>query len=226
VITCSTATGLVTEGANAAGNISLNTRPSFTMERAHLVNGLHFPYTGVVVDGFEMSGKVDEAVRIKFDLLAKSVGTESNTSVFTAISAVNSNDLITSWQGSISKDSVPLTNVTGWTIKATRNMDTAEVVGSSALYDIQPKSAKITGTLELYFSDFSLYTAMRAETDLELEFALGPGVNFSYEILLEKVRIKNWKSVPKDGLMTATVEFESFAPDSGTNTSMKITRLP
>jgi hypothetical protein len=103
-------------------------------------------------------------------------------------------------------------------------MDTAEVVGSSSLYDIQPKSAKITGTLELYFSDYALYTAMRAESDVAFQLNLGPGSAKSYAVDLTRCRIKSWKSEPKEGLMIATAEFESFAPTSGGNTSLMITR--
>jgi hypothetical protein len=126
----------------------------------------------------------------------------------------------------VKKGGVTLANVVGWTLKATRNVESAEVVGASALYDIRPKAARFTGTMELYFDSYALYTDMRAENDVVLQLNLGPGVNKSYTLDLTLCRIKTWKSVPKDGLMTATVEFESFAPTSGSNTSLMITRLP
>ena len=216
----------VDEAANAAASAAVNTRPSFTFEKAHLVNGIYFPFTGCVVDGFEMSGKVNDAVDIKFDLVTKAVGNEAVSSVFSAITAANANPLITSWDGTVKKGGTTLANVVGWTLKATRNVDTAEVVGSSALYDIQPKAAKITGTMELYFDSYALYTDMRAENDVVFQLNLGPGGTKSYTVDLTLCRIKSWKSEPKEGLMTAMVEFESFAPTSGTNTSLMITRLP
>lgn len=221
-------TGLtpVDEAANAAAICSLNTRPSFTMEKAHLVNGIYFPFLGCVVDGFEMSGKVNEAVDIKFDLVCKSVGTEAVSTLFSSITAVNTNPLITSWDGTVKKGGATLANVVGWTLKASRNLDTAEVVGNSNLYDIQPKAANITGTMELYFDSMALYTDMRAENDVVFQLNLGPGGTKSYTVDLTLCRIKSWKSEPKEGLMTATVEFESFAPTAGTNTSLMITRLP
>lgn len=145
---------------------------------------------------------------------------------FGTITAANTNPLITSWDGTVKKGGTTLANVVGWTLKATRNVDTAEVVGSSALYDIQPKAAKITGTMELYFDSYALYTDMRAENDVVFQLNLGPGGTKSYTVDLTLCRIKSWKSEPKEGLMTAMVEFESFAPTSGTNTSLMITRLP
>lgn len=226
VITCTTATGLVDEAANPLGKIALNTRPSFTMEKQHLVNGIFFPFLGCVVDGFELSGKVNAAVEVKFDFITKSVGTEANATLFTTTTAGNTNALMTSWDGTVKKDTIALANVVGWTIKSTRNLDQAEVVGSSVLYDIQPKTQKVTGSMELYFADYALYTAMRSETDVALQLNLGPGGTKSYTVDLTLVRIKNWKSEPKDGLMTASVEFESFVPAAGSNTSLMITRLP
>ena len=227
-ITCAAATWTTAgDAANANAGISLSTRPSFTMERAHLVNGIYFAFPGCVVDGFEMSGKVNNAVDVKFNILSKSVATEATTSVFTGgTTAMNTNPLMTAWDGSVKIGGTTVANVVGWDLKSTRNLDTAEVVGSSVLYDIQPKAQHVTGTMELYFADYSLYTAMRAETDLTLQLNLGPGGTLSYTVDLTRVRIKTWKSVPKDGLMTAQVEFESFAPISGTNTSLMLTRLP
>ena len=60
-----------------------------------------------VVDGFEMSGKVNDAVDIKFDLVTKAVGNEAVSSVFTAITAANTNPLITSWDGTVKKAAPP-----------------------------------------------------------------------------------------------------------------------
>ncbi len=226
ILTASTATGLTLQSASASIKIARSTRPSFTMEKQHLINGFYFPFLGCVVEGFSISGKVNQAVEVKFDLVTKSVGTESGTSLFTTTTAGNTNPLVTAWEGTVKKDTVALANVVGWDIKVSRNLDVAEVVGSSVIYDIQPKATKVTGTMELYFASYDLYTAMRSETDVALQLNLGPGGTKSYTVDLTLVRIKKWTAVPKDGLMTATVEFESFVPASGTNTSFMFTRLP
>lgn len=225
VITCSTASGLVNEGPVTV-NATANIRPSFTMEKAHKQNGIYFPFTGVVVDTMELSGKVNEAVEAKFSLVALSTGNEATSSVFTSSTAAGTNPLITTWEGTIKRGGVTLANVVGWTLKATRNLDSAEVVGSANLYDIQPKTARITGTMELYFDSVALYNDFRAENDVVFQLNLGPGGTKSYQIDLTKCRITKHGAEPKDGLMTQTVEFESFAPTSGTNTSCMITRLP
>ena len=226
VITCSTASGLVDESANAACSISLNRRPSFTFERAHLVNGLYFAFPGCVMDGFDMTGKVDQSVDVNFNFLSKSVSVESGTTIYTSLTQPNTNPLITAWDGTVKRNTVQLANVVSWTLKSTANLDTAKVVGASSIYDIMPKSVYVTGTMELYFSDYAAYTDMRAENDVALQLNLGPGGTKSYTFDLTRTRIKTWKSTPKEGLMTAVVEWESYVPVTGSNTSLMLTRLP
>lgn len=225
VMTCTTATGLVNEGPVTAACV-INTRPSFTMEKAHKANGVYFPFTGVVVDSMELSGKINEAVDVKFGLVALTTGNESASSVFASSVASNTNPLITTWEGTVKRGAVALGNVVGWTLKAARSLDSAEVCGSPNLYDIQPKTARITGTMELWFDSMQHYTDFRAENDVAFQLNLGPGGTKSYQVDLTKCRITKWGAEPKDGMMTSTIEFESFLPTSGTNTSCMFTRLP
>lgn len=226
VITCSTATGLVDEAANAAANISLNIRPSFTVQKADLGNGVFFPFLGVVVDSMELTGKAGGNVEIKFGLVAKSVATEATVPIWTTTSAVNTNPVITAWDGTIKKGGVTLANVVGWNLKLARSMDSAEACGSPDLYDLQPKATIVSGSMEIHFESAAYYTLFRAETDLTLQLNLGGTVNLGYQIDLTKARITKWGAPPKDGLMIQTIEFGSYAPDSGTNTSIMFTRKP
>lgn len=228
VMTCTTATGLVDEGPVAAGHIQTNIRPSFTLEAGYKGNGLYFPFLGAVVDGLTLSGKVGDAVDISIDLLTKAVSNESYTSLFTTLTAQNTNPLITAWDGSVKKGGVSLGNVVGWDLKIARGSGQAEVVGSSSVYDIQPGIAMVTGSLEIWLDSFAAYTDFRAENDVALQFNLGPGGTKSYTIDLTRCRFKNWaQNGAKDGgMLSYTVEFESVLPSSGTNTNCMITRLP
>lgn len=226
VMTCSGATGLVDESGVTVAKCVTNVRPSFTLEKQHKANSIYFPFTGCVIDGFTLSGKVNEAVDVSFDILTKAVSNEATATLFTTLTAVNANPLITAWDGSIKRNTVAMASIVSWTLKVSRNSDTAEVVASSDLYDIQPKAAMVSGTLELYFDSIQAYNDFRAETDLAIQINLGPGGTKSYTIDLTKCRYKNWKGDPKDGLCTVSVDFESYAPDSGTNTSLMLTRLP
>jgi hypothetical protein len=226
VMTCANATGMVDEATVSNTKCVTNIRPSFTVEKGHLLTSNFFPFLGLCVNSVKMSGKTGEAVDISFDVLTKAVSNEATATLFTTLTAVNTNPLITAWDGSIKRNTVAMAQVVGWEINLTRNMDTAEVVGSSVLYDIQPKAHRITGSLELYFDSAQAYTDFRAETDLAIQINLGPGGTKSYQLDLTKVRYKNWKGDPKDGLGTVSVDFESYAPDSGTNTSFMLTRLP
>lgn len=226
VMTCSTATGLVDEATVAGTRCVTNIRPSFTMERADLLTSSYFPYLGCVVDSMRLSGKTGDAVDISFDILAKTASNEATATLFSALTAVNANPLITTWEGSIKRNTVAQANIVGWDLTVARNLESGEVCGASSLYDIQPKQHKVTGSLEIYFDSNQAYTDFRAETDLALQIILGSGSAKSYQIDMTKCRYKNWKGDPKDGMSTVSVDVESFAPDSGTNTSFMITRVP
>lgn len=226
VITCSTATGLVDESSSTTGKITRNLRPSFSIEKAHLANGIYLPYLGCVVDSLELTGKVNSPVEVNIGLMGLTASTEAGSSIFTGLTAANTNPLITSWAGTIKKNTVSLGTIVSWSLKADRNADAAEVCGSSSLYDIQPKAAKVTGQLEIYFDSIAQYTDFRAQNDVALQFNLGPGGSQSYTIDLTRCKFTGWGAAPKDGMITQTVQFESFVPASGTNTSLMITRLP
>jgi hypothetical protein len=228
VITTSTATGMTTETAAVGKTINLDQSPSFTLERGHKGNGIYFAFPGTVVDGFEISGKSgsDASIDIKFSLLSKIVSNENATSVFTGITATNTNDLIPSWAGTIKKGGTTIADVTGWTITVARNSETAEVCGNPDLYDIQPKAASVTGKLEIYFDSMANYTDFRLQNDVALQINLGNGTTKSYTIDLTRCRITKWGAPPKDGMMTSTFEFESDVPISGTNTHLMLTRIP
>lgn len=206
---------------------STGLRPSFTLEQSHEGNGFHFPFTGCVVDGFSLSGKVNAAVDVAFEIIAKGVGAESATSIFAYPTAANSNPLITSWDGSVKVAGATLGNVVGWDLKVARNSGSGEVVGTSDLYDIQHGSCAVSGSLEVYFDSLALYNDFRNETDVAIQINLGTGTGNTYTLDMTRCRIKTFKKNGggKDGgLLTATVEFESYVPSTGTNTSLKITR--
>ncbi|BDU76302.1 phage tail tube protein [Mesoterricola sediminis] len=227
VMTCSNAAGLVDEGTATGRSCVTNTRPSFTFEKGHRNNGLYFGYTGCVVDGFELKGAVDSAVEYGIDLLAKAALDEARASLFSALTAVNTNPLLTTWEGGAKKGGNSI-SLTSWSMKVARNSDSGKVCGSSALYDISPRAAKVTGSLELYFDQnaYGLYTDMRADNDAALQFILGSGTAKSYQVDLTKCKLKNWKGDPREGMGLVSVDYESYAPDSGTNTACMITRIP
>ncbi|HLP30993.1 MAG TPA: phage tail tube protein [Geothrix sp.] len=216
-------------GTDWATNVSKvgTTRLSFTMEKGHLVNGIYFPYTGVVVNGFELSGKANQNVEAKFDLISKAAGNEAAATIWSGTTAANTNPLITSWDGTVKKGGSTMGTVVGWSLKGDNSYEDAYVCGQSSLYDLQPGRLKLTGSLELYFDSSALYTDFRAENEFALQLNLGPGGTKSYTIDLGRCRITKWVSNPNDeNLMTQTVEIECYAPTAGTDTAMKLTRLP
>lgn len=202
-----------------------NARKSFTFERLHKVNGFSFPFLGVVVDGFTLAGTADQNVTATFNLIAAKCGTESAATIWTATTPANTNPVLTSWTGSVKKGGVAIGTVTAWTLKGANNYSEPKVVGSQDLYDLQPNTISITGTLELWFDSYALYTDFRAENSIALEINIGDGVSQSYTADLTDCRITKFGAPVEDnGLMKISVEFESFT--DATNTACKFTRIP
>lgn len=203
------------------------TRKSFTLEKGYKVNGLYYPFTGCVVDTCELNGKVNDNVGIKFGIIAAGAGTEAAATIWTGTTAANTNNLITTWQGTVKKATVSQANVVSWSLKLDNGYAEAYACGSSSLYDLQPGRLKVTGTLEVYFDSNAHYTDFRAENDVALQLNLGPGGTKSYQIDLTRCRFKSMKADPSgESFVIAKIEFESVVPTSGTNTSLMITRLP
>lgn len=200
------------------------TRQSFTVEKAHLVNGIYFPFTGVVVDTLELSGKVNDAVDVTFGLIAKHTGQETAASLFSTTTPPTTSDLITSWEGSITRGGTTA-EVTSWKVKVDNQYDQASVCGSADLYDLRAKTAKVTGSLELYFDSPQAYEDFRTDADWALHIGLGSGTAKSYSLDLARCRATSFKAEPKDGLMTCSFDFEAFVPLTGTDTALKVTRI-
>lgn len=200
------------------------TRKSFTFERLHKVNTLAFPFKGVVVDSFELTGKADANVEVKFGLLAAVCGDEAAATIWSSTTAATATAPLTTWDGSIKKGGTTIGTVTSWTLKGANDYAQAKVCGSKSLYDLAAGSIDVTGTLELLFDSNALYTDFRSENALVLQFNIGTGSG-SYTIDLSNVRITKFGApTTADGLVSVSCEFEAFA--DATNTAVKITRVP
>jgi hypothetical protein len=200
-------------------------RKSFTFERLHKVNTLSYPFRGVVVDSFELSGRADQNVEAKFGLIAASCGSEGTATIWTSTTAAGTGSVLTTWDGSIKKGGVAIGTVVGWTLKGENGYQEAKVCGSADLYDLAQGTCKITGTMELYFDSNALYTDFRAENTVALQINIGSGTSSSYTIDLTSCKITKFGAPSTaDGLVSVSVEFESFT--HATDTACKVTRIP
>jgi hypothetical protein len=228
IITCATATGLVDSAGMTAYTIAQNIQPSFTIEKLNKTNGYAFPFLGTYLDGFELSGDSSaKPVMVKFNLLAKTVSNETMASLWASLVQPNTNPQIAPFEA-VWKKGTTVLPVTKWSVKVDRNSDTQAICGVNGLYAIKHKAAKVTVSMDLLFDStaYAAYTDMRAENDIDLHLTLGPGGTKTYQMDLTRARIKTWKGDPKDGLYPVSIEVESYAPISGTNTHLMLTRLP
>lgn len=226
ILTCSTAVGLVDETANPAISIRRVVRPSFSIQEADYGLGAYRAFLGCVVDTMELSFKAGGYVETKFGLIAKKVADEAVTSIFSTLTQPNTNTLNVGWEGNTKLGGVILPNVVGGSLKTSRGLVTSEVCGTQDYYDILPKALRVTGSLDLYFDSMAQYTNFRNESDLAFQLNLGGLTNLGYQIDTTRARITGWKPGSTDTQRLQTVEYESYAPAAGTNTSLMVTRKP
>jgi hypothetical protein len=201
------------------------TRKSFTFERLHKVNTYSFAFKGVVVDNFEISGKADDKVMVKFGLIAATCADPTGATIWTGTTAANTNAIATTWDGSIKKGGVTIGTVTAFSLKGVNNFQQAKVVGNKNLYDLAMGTLKVSGSLDLYFDSYALYTDFSAENAVVLQINLGNGTTTSYTLDLSNCRITKFGAPSQDdGMVSVSVEFESYA--DATNTALKVTRIP
>lgn len=201
------------------------TRTDFTFERAHKGNGMYFPFRGVVVDSFEISGKADDKVEIKFGLIAAEVGLADDATIWTATTAPGSDPIETTWTGTIKKGGATLGIVTDWTLRCANNFEEGKVCGSKSLHNLASPKRKISGSMGLYFESMDLYTDFEAENSVALQINTGDGVNDSYQFDMSDCRITKFGAPSQgEGFVTVQVEFESYV--HATNTALKVTRIP
>ena len=223
VLTCSTATGLVDEASAAGRVISTSVRPSFTMERGHKINGMYFPFKGTVVSGFEISGKADANVECKFNLMSAICAQEASSTLFTTLTAANTNEVLTTWNGAVKKGGTAIGTVVGWSVKGDPGIAEAKVCGSRDLYDLTPGTVAVTGSIEVYFDSMALYTDFRAEAAVTFSIVIGNGTTQTYTLDIANARITKFGAPStSDGLVSVTVEYEGYT--DATNTALKITR--
>jgi hypothetical protein len=197
-------------------------RKSFTFERAHLVNGMYFPFRGVVVDSFEISGKADDKVEIKFGLIAAAVDPKDDATIWASTTAPNSNPIATTWSGTIKRNGVSQGAVTSFSIKGSNSYKEAKVCGSKELYDLQMGDCQISGSMDLFFENADLYDDFHNETSVAFEVVIGEGTK-TWTLDLSDCRITKFGTPSQgEGMVTVSVEFESYT--HATNTALKVTK--
>jgi hypothetical protein len=198
-----------------------STRKSFTMEVGHTGVAQYISFTGCVVDKMQISFKPGEIVTGKFSIKAQDAA-RAGTTLFSATSAAATGLPYDTFTGTITEGGSPIATVTALDFTLDNQLEEAKVIGSSSLYDLQPKRAKITGTLTAFFTDGSLLDKFLAETASSLVVSAAAGTK-SLTFDFSNIKYTGGKvDVNTEGLLAIDLPFVALY--HATDTALKITR--
>lgn len=176
---------------------------------------LSFPYGAIVTGGFQMVGK--EALESATSL----VGAGSTTAA-TTTDVVNGSSDVTAIQIDGGAPGVIIKTIN---LTLNNSMRPIEGIGSVGPSDQSAGRSLITGSLECYFDNITMYQALLNNTDIALNWTVGDGSN-TQTYLLPKIKFNS--GVPAvtgvDTDVMLPLEFTALY-DSVEGTNLKITRV-
>lgn len=186
-------------GSPAAARVLKNgtTRRSFTIQK-HLTDiGQFFNYTGCVINTMSLQMRVGEIITGTFGVLGTSatrdaaqisgasVGSTTTTSPLNAVVDV----------GSIQIDSVPYTGcVSELSLSINNNLRPVDCIGTLGHTDLLYGTTEITGSMNIYFNEGSLYDKFLNATDFSIYLPIANNSD-TFEILIPRAKFETGEVV-------------------------------
>ena len=153
-----------------------------------LAAALWLQYAGAYISSWSLSGGIGQFLTGTFNVLAKSetnATVDASTGGVTAAPTGKVIDPIGGFVGVLQSETALPAVVDSWSITSTNVGAALEFgMGSSAAAGVLAGMAEVTGTIKMYFRDFSLYTKFKAETTGPLEFIVQDAAKNAYVITL------------------------------------------
>lgn len=197
------------------------TQKSFTIERRFTDISQYLRYTGCIVNTMSLTIPNTGIVTGEFGFFAKDMNT-SGTSLGTPTD-VTTNEPFVAAGGTLTEGGSPFAAVTALSINLENGVGPNFAVGSNLTRDPSYGKSMVTGTLEAYFEDLTLYNKFLNETISSLSMDLTDGVN---TLTLSLPRIKyTGAEIPVDGegSIKASLPFVALR-DTTAATQFQITR--
>lgn len=213
--------GAWTTGVLKAGT----TRQSFTIERNFADIGQYLRYTGVELDGFDITVKAEGIVPIVFTVMGQDQASATAPVTGATYAAAPTNRPYDGFSGTIKEGGTTIAVLTEVKLTLKNNMAEVYVVGSPDTLEPSIGKSAVTGTVTAYFQDASLLDKFVNETESSIEFTLTDGTN-SYDFLIPRVKYTGAPpNVSSDKPITLAMPFSALL-DSVTGTNLQITRTP
>lgn len=230
VITCSTASGLVTEGSAAARTLTAankllagTTKRSFTIEVGHEDVNVYRRYTGMVADKFSLSMKPGAIPTGKISWLGCD-GTTQNTTIDSTLAANQDASPFDTYSGTIKEGGSTIAYVTAIEFNLDNGSQGMDALGADTMIDYSQGRSNVTGTITVYMQDKTLLDKFYNETLTSIEFQLGSSPAHNYK--MGSVKYGAAKSaVDGEGPITVQLPFQAIY-NSTDGSQVILTRIP
>lgn len=204
---------------------------SFTMQKE--IGGITTPefinFTGVRVGGLQLNFQTGQILTGSFSFMG--LAAASTTTQFTGATfpAGSTTDVMNSVGNvtNIQIDSVPFTgSFQSLSLNFNNNLRPQDAIGSLGHVGVPLGSIDLTGNMEIYFEDASMYAKYLNGTEFALDFTTTDGTS-SYAFSLPRLKFETGEVVA-GGIDTDIILSTSFRAirDAGTDSMIEITRTP
>ena len=206
------------------------TESSFTFEREHSDAVQFFDYTGMVVNTLNISASADSVLTGSFDFIGKSATLAQSTGGSGANNAAGSNPVMNAssnvgeiFEGAFSSLATKDTDlyISELSFSLNNNVRGLRAIGSIANVDIGVGTCEITGTMNVYFLDSTLYDKYLAGTSTGLSFAVEDSLGNCYVYTFPAIEIET-DAINSGGQNADVMENIGWRAKRDTNTDCQI----
>lgn len=203
-------------------------RISMSIEKA-TDNGAYFLYKGMVVNSFSFdSAAADATVNVSFDLLGLSESTGTTSASDDPYTAASNILPFTSCGGTLLEGGAPLAQVSSISLSVDNGITPEYYWGNCDVGDLVTGRVEVTGTLEVYFNDLTIYEKFRNGTATSLQFTLTNAASggSTYTFNMPNVRYTG-ASLPSSAgseSMIVSLEFRALYDNTAGASGLTITR--
>lgn len=208
-----------------------NTQASFTIEHSQLDIGQYFQYTGCVVDKLALNLTTSGLVTAKFSFIGKdsptataaSVDTTAGTGAGGFYTAASVAPLFTHNGGTFKEGGATIGSFVSLSLLIDNKSTANFALGGSTVYALTSNFLEVTGTVNVFLQDASMYNKFINSTASSIEFSLNNGTN-THDYSIPNVRYNAaTKAVTGNGPVMLALPFTGFY-DATSSSNLVITR--
>jgi len=202
---------------------------SFSIQKKlNSAGSLWLRYTGCYVTGFTLNASVGNFVEGSFSFLAKEQ-TSATTNAASTITAAPTQRVIDTVAGvsAIDVDDVTFTTpIQSIQLNVTKEGARQQfAIGSSSAAGLGRGTLNVTGSVVMYFKDFTMFDKYKNEVDIKLEFTLTDSDDDGYRFTLPVVSLMNPNIVAGGPDQDIMAEFQLEGAPDGSGVIIQIDRI-